>query len=829
MLRALIFDFDDVLVESAGIKTSAFVRLFAAEGPEVVQRIVAYHRAHGGVSRFEKFRTIYRDILRRPLDTETFQRFCDQFADLIVEAIIAAPWVEGAEAFLDAHRGRYRFFVVSGTPEEELRTIVQRRQMAHYFDGVYGSPTPKEILLRQVLARQHLQPTEVLFIGDAATDWLTAQTLGLPFLWRQGPQTPRLTGYTGPRITSLAELDAYLMPKTWANRLQILPAWQVERFARRHPDRVGWCYLGTDVAQRTRVARALSSREEIPIGEDLTRLAYELRDAFLNWIGEMGRYQPDPVSWWSSAVASKSPLQTDCFVLVCYAELVRRWLRDASVGPRLVVIEDPWLALLVRRHLQDHQAVACRSVGWGRCAWEATRWLLRVPSAVAVTVLWALKTLVVVRRAYRKVLTPDAADGPRAVWIYSWIEPRCFATSGRFTDPWTGRLEELLSAHGERVQRLTPLEIPSRLLPSLATLTSPIFITPRALTLGDIFRAISQVFWIRRLGRVATFRGWDYSLLLWREQLREWGQPQGAHYRMFYAVMRRIARRHRHLVKCLIYPFENQPWEKLLCLAWREQAPDVTLVGYQHSWVPPLLLPYALGATERETTPLPDRIVTSSPVNHRTLIAGGFPEAKLVNGGALRHEYLHAANGRWAAPNAVVSARPRPRVVMVTFPLHEAYCRWLLVDLLEELQTPLTVHGKEDPTRFILRFHPSLPLRRFFRQAVSLPPWMACSTQPTSEVLAEADALLFAGPTSTWWEAVLSGVPVVKYQPDLLDIDAGEGLPGLRVERCTRATLRATLCRVLQEDSPRRPPARWVVEELFGTVNEGVWKSVVSR
>jgi surface carbohydrate biosynthesis protein (TIGR04326 family) len=452
-----------------------------------------------------------------------------------------------------------------------------------------------------------------------------------------------------------------------------------------------------------------------------------------------------------------------------------------------------------------------------------------MPSAVAVTVLWALKTLVIVPRTSRKLMTPDAAEGPRAVWIYSWIEPRCFTTPGRFTDPWTGRLEDILSAQGERVQRLTPLEIPSGLLPWLTTSRSRFILTPRALTLRDVFRAVFHVFWIHGRRRVAAFRGWDYSPLLWREQLREWGQPHGAHCRMFYAVMRRIARRHRHVVKCLIYPFENQPWEKLFCLAWREQAPDVTLIGYQHSWVPSLLLPYALGATERETLPLPDRIVTNSPFNHRALITGGFPEAKLVNGGALRHEYLHAVTNDTPrnASQATPSSGRQPRMVLVVFPLHEAYANGLLTDLLEEFRAPLTVEGLTEPVRFLVKLHPSLPLNRFYRHSLALPPWIILSDQPTREGLAQADLLLYAGPTSTWWEAALSGVPVVKYQPDLLDIDAGQGLPGLRVERCTRATLRATLCRVLQGVSQQSRSKPSGLEEVFSKVDEEVWRSLV--
>lgn len=210
MLRALAFDFDGVLVESEEIKTSAFAELFAAEGPEVVARIVAYHRANGGVSRFEKFRTIYRDILQRPLDEATFQALCDRFAALVVGRLVAAPWVEGAQEFLLAHRGRYRFFVISGTPEHELKEIIRCRRMGQFFDEVLGSPTPKAALLSGLLERHRLHPREVLFIGDAQTDWLAAQQLEVPFIWRSSPGTPAVDGFTGPRIASLAHLERAL-------------------------------------------------------------------------------------------------------------------------------------------------------------------------------------------------------------------------------------------------------------------------------------------------------------------------------------------------------------------------------------------------------------------------------------------------------------------------------------------------------------------------------------------------------------------------------------------------------------------------------------------
>lgn len=211
MIRAIAFDFDGVLVESVEVKTRAFARLFAGEGAETVQRIVTCHIKNGGVSRFEKFKTIYRDILNRPLTDQKFQSLCREFAEYVVEDVVAAPWVEGAEQFLSAHCERYPLFVISGTPEEELREIVRRRGMQRFFREVLGAPRTKDVLLQEALRRHQLASYDLVFVGDAETDWIAARKTGVPFIWRQAPSdTPRLPGFAGPYIPSLAHLDACL-------------------------------------------------------------------------------------------------------------------------------------------------------------------------------------------------------------------------------------------------------------------------------------------------------------------------------------------------------------------------------------------------------------------------------------------------------------------------------------------------------------------------------------------------------------------------------------------------------------------------------------------
>ena len=81
MIKAVIFDFDGVLAESLEIKTVAFGKLFEDKGEAVRDKVIKYHLDNSGVSRFEKIRYIYREILKEPLDKETFDLLCGRFSD----------------------------------------------------------------------------------------------------------------------------------------------------------------------------------------------------------------------------------------------------------------------------------------------------------------------------------------------------------------------------------------------------------------------------------------------------------------------------------------------------------------------------------------------------------------------------------------------------------------------------------------------------------------------------------------------------------------------------------------------------------------------------
>lgn len=204
-VAAIAFDFDGVIVESVDIKTDAFARLFAGEPEPARYAIQSFHLANGGMSRFDKFEHIYREILHRPLSAAEGAELAKRFAALVFEAVIDCPFVPGALDFVERRAAEMPLFIVSATPEEELVRIVERRGLARFFGTLRGSPRSKAANLADVVALSGFDPAEVLMIGDGRQDHDAAMVVGTPFIGRVPPGHP--TPFP-PGTRCVGDLDA---------------------------------------------------------------------------------------------------------------------------------------------------------------------------------------------------------------------------------------------------------------------------------------------------------------------------------------------------------------------------------------------------------------------------------------------------------------------------------------------------------------------------------------------------------------------------------------------------------------------------------------------
>ena len=210
MIKAIFFDFDGVIVESVDIKTRAFGVLFAEHGEDIARRVVDYHVANAGISRYEKFKYIYKEILKKPLTDRVFEALCGRFSSLVADNVIAAPYVKGAREFLEKGCRRYACFIISATPGIEIEDIIAKRRDYIFFKKIIGAPIDKKDAVKNILSQEGIMPGEAAYVGDAMSDYEAARDNGVHFIARIRDNETAFRGVDCPKIRDLTPLEEEL-------------------------------------------------------------------------------------------------------------------------------------------------------------------------------------------------------------------------------------------------------------------------------------------------------------------------------------------------------------------------------------------------------------------------------------------------------------------------------------------------------------------------------------------------------------------------------------------------------------------------------------------
>jgi len=177
------FDFDGVILDSVRIKTEAFKELYSEFGDAIVKKVISHHQANGGLSRFKKFRIYHEKFLSRRLSKKEVDALSRRFSAIALKKVLRAAFIEGALIFLkDCKKRKKKCFVVSGTPDPEIKTIIRRRRLSRFFLAVCGSPTEKKTHVRRLIKKYGIHAKSAVFFGDSKNDYGAARNNRINFI-----------------------------------------------------------------------------------------------------------------------------------------------------------------------------------------------------------------------------------------------------------------------------------------------------------------------------------------------------------------------------------------------------------------------------------------------------------------------------------------------------------------------------------------------------------------------------------------------------------------------------------------------------------------------
>jgi phosphoglycolate phosphatase-like HAD superfamily hydrolase len=183
--RTWIFDCDGVILDSNNLKTDAFFEVVLPYGKEHAEKFIEYHKRKGGVSRYEKFRYFFEEIVKKQDYGDELVAALDAYSAIVRAKMIDSDETEGMRDLLSAIPKGSKKIVVSGGDENELREVFRIKGIDRLFDEIFGSPRDKRRIIRDTLERNMIQ-RPVVFIGDSQFDYAVAGEFGFDFVFMSG-------------------------------------------------------------------------------------------------------------------------------------------------------------------------------------------------------------------------------------------------------------------------------------------------------------------------------------------------------------------------------------------------------------------------------------------------------------------------------------------------------------------------------------------------------------------------------------------------------------------------------------------------------------------
>ncbi len=186
--KVILWDFDGVILNSSEIREEGFVQVLSNYPTEKVELLLKYHNENGGLSRYDKFEYFFKNILKIELNHEILNRLAFEFSVIMKKNLVDKKLlIEEVNNFIIKEKGNYGMHIVSGSDENELKYLCAKLGISNNFNSIHGSPTPKNLLVKNLIERVNYQKSKICLIGDSINDLNAAIANDIDFYGYNSP------------------------------------------------------------------------------------------------------------------------------------------------------------------------------------------------------------------------------------------------------------------------------------------------------------------------------------------------------------------------------------------------------------------------------------------------------------------------------------------------------------------------------------------------------------------------------------------------------------------------------------------------------------------
>jgi phosphoglycolate phosphatase-like HAD superfamily hydrolase len=179
----IFWDFDGVLIDSHAARDLGFQKVLAEFPKEQVAKLINFHKANGGLSRYVKFRYFFEEIRNESISENQVIVWAERFSLIMKKTLLnKSLLINETLDFVKKNHKKLRMHIVSGSDGKELNYLCKELGIDIYFSSIHGSPTPKKELIKQLIQGQNYLIKDCVMIGDSINDWDAAFENEIDFL-----------------------------------------------------------------------------------------------------------------------------------------------------------------------------------------------------------------------------------------------------------------------------------------------------------------------------------------------------------------------------------------------------------------------------------------------------------------------------------------------------------------------------------------------------------------------------------------------------------------------------------------------------------------------